>query len=275
MTNDVTTTSNDENLPSYLQQFDGPAGDNSNFDSDDIVLPQIKLLQGTSDQIQDFDDAKPGTFWFTGLDELIGEEVDFIVVSRKKKFLLSAPMDDGQGILARSDDAKTWDRTGSWEVKVDKKTKVTWEISDLDVEKSGLTAWGTYDPTDEKSPPAATLFYEYVVILPDFPQYGPMVASFARSAVKHAKKMLNSKIALHAGNGRPMQAIRFKMRADTEQNDAGQDFFVPKFYGGGFATEEQFNLARKLEGELSDYKVDGEGEDDTGRPGKVEDNGEY
>jgi hypothetical protein len=261
MTKEV-ATKDDSQLPAYLQNMSGPAKDDSNFGADDIVLPQVKLLQGTSDQIGVFDSAKPGDFWFTGLDEALGPEVDFIIVSRKRKYLLSAPMDDGQGILARADDATTWDRTGSWEVQVDKKTKVKWEITSLDVKKSGLAEWGTYDPTDERSPPAATIFYEYLIILPDFPEYGPMVMSLARSAIKYAKKMLNSKISLHLSNGRPMQAIRFRMKTATEQNDSGQDYFVPQFYGSGFATEEQYNWALRLGEELGDYKVQDEGQID-------------
>ena len=262
MSKEVTTTKDESQLPAYLQNMRGPAKDDSNFGADDIVLPQIKLLQGTSDQVGVFDDAKPGEFWFTGLDEDLTGEVDFVVVSRKRKYLLSAPMDDGQGILARADDATTWDRTGSWEVQVDKKTKVKWEINDLDVKKSGLAEWGTFDPTVDGSPPAATLFYEYLIILPDFPEYGPMVMSLARSAIKHAKKMLNSKISLHLSNGRPLQSIRFRMKTSTEQNDSGQDYYVPQFYGAGFATEEQYKYALALNEELSDYKVQDEGQID-------------
>jgi len=262
MSKEVATVKDESQLPDYLRNMEGPARDDSNFGADDVVLPQVKLLQGTSDQIGVFDGAKPGEFWFTGLDVGLGPEVDFIVVSRKRKYLLAAPMDDGQGILARADDATTWDRVGSWDVKVDKKTTVTWEIRDLDVKKSGLTEWGTYDPTDDQSPPAATLFYEYLIVLPSHPDFGPMVMSLARSAIKHAKKMLNSKISLHLSNGRPMQAIKFRMKTATEQNESGQDYYVPQFYSAGFANESQYKWALALGKELSDYKVQDEGQID-------------
>ena len=261
--NEVATTEKD--LPDYLVDLmnKGPVDENDGFDSSDIVIPQIKLLQGTSDQVTEFDAAAPGIFWHTGMDMPLGESINFIVCSRRKKYLLQAPMDDGQGILARADDAKTWDRLGKWEVKVDKKTTVTWEINDLDVERSGLTDWGTYDPTDpENSPPAATLFYEYLVLLPDHMDLGPAVISLARSQIKKAKKGLNDKISLHKANGRPLQSIKFSAKTVVEQNESNQDYFNWSFTGAGFATKEQFEHARELAGLLENYAVQNEGETD-------------
>jgi hypothetical protein len=265
--NEVATTAvADAGIPDYLKAYTGGAVLNDNFDADDIVLPQLKLLQGTSDQIGVYDDARPGNWWFTGLDEDATDVLEFVVITRRKMYLLSAPMDDGQGILARSEDAVTWDRVGSWSVQVDKKTKVEWVINDLDVEKSGLTQWGTHDPTDENSPPAATLFYQYVVLVPDHPEWGAMALSFSRSAVKHAKKQLNSKISLHASNGRPLQSSKFRLKVGTEQNSIGQDYFVPQFGSAGFADEATFNRAVALSKTLTNYRVEGEGDDDTAKP---------
>lgn len=248
-------------LPAYLQSGTHKI-DQDNFDSSDVVLPRIKLLQSQSTEITDYPEAVIGHFWHTGADMDLGETVDFVVVSRKKKYLLITPMDDGQGVLARAEDAKTWDRTGSWEVKMDKRNTVTWTISDLDVEKSGLAKWGTSFPGDENSQPAATLFYEYLVIMPKFPELGPAIMSLARSAIQRARKGLNDKISMHQAAGRPMQAAVFRARATMDKNDSGQEYRNWQFVGAGFAEEAVYRQAVELSTTLTAYKVQGEGVDE-------------
>lgn len=250
------------NLPSYLQG-QNYAKDDDNFDSSDVVLPRIKLLQGISPEIEQYDAAKIGEFWHSGMDVNLGSEIKFVVADRRKKYLLSAPLEDGQGVLARADDAKTWDRTGSWDVKLKGiKKPVTWTIDDLDVAKSGLTNWGTSNPEDEDSGPAATLFYDYLVFLPEHLDLGPAIISLARSSVKKAKKGLNDKIELQKNNGRPMQALIFKATSTTENSDSG-DFKNWVFTSAGFNMDEGlFNLAREHIGALATIKIKDEA--DTG-----------
>lgn len=268
----TTNPKDDSQLPTYLQRY-GQVQDDDNFDSSDVVLPRIKLLQGISGEIETFDDAKAGRFWHTGLDISLGDNFRFVVADRRKKYLLSAPIEDGQGVLARADDAKTWDRLGSWNVKIKGvKQPVTWEITDLDVAKSGLAGWGTYNPDDEDSPPAATLFYDYLVLLPDYPDLGPAVLSLARSQIKTAKKGLNDKIQLHKTNGRPMQAVMFKAASKDDSAD-GQSFKNFVFSGAGFVQDEAlFKQALELRGALADIKIQDEG--DTGADPKAKDDGE-
>lgn len=264
-----------DQLPAYLQGYQGGISED-NFDSSDVVLPRVKLLQGISGEIETFDEARTGHFWHTGLDISLGESFRFVVADRRKKYLLSAPIEDGQGVLARADDAKTWDRLGKWNVKIKGvKNPVTWEITDLDLVKSGLTGWGTYNPDDEDSPPAATLFYDYLVFLPDYPELGPAVLSLARSQIKTAKKGLNDKIKLHATNGRPMQAIMFEATSKTDTSD-GQDFKNYVFRQTGFVQDEAlFNLAREHVGALANIKVQDEEVSESNRAPADDGEGDY
>ena len=238
-------------LPAYLQGGEHQIQDD-NFDSSDVVLPRIKLLQGISPEVEQFDEAKSGLFWHTGMDIPLGESFKFVVADRRKKYLLAAPINDGQGVLARADDAQTWNTTGEWSVKLkDVKKPVTWTVTDLSVEKSGLTTWGTSNPDDPDSPPAATLFYDYLVFLPDYPELGPAVVSLARSQIRAAKKGLNDKIKLHATNKRPMQAVLFEAHSINDSSD-GQDFKNWSFRGAGFNQDEAlFNTAREHIGALA------------------------
>lgn len=239
----------------------GPAHNEDNFDNSDIVVPRIKLLQGLSKEVEAHNDAKPGVFWHTGLDLNLGTELDFVVCSRKKKYLLVAPMEDGQGILARAEDFLNWDKFGEWDVKLKGiKTPVKWSISSLNVEESGLAKWGSSNPADPDSPPAATLFYEYLVLLPNRLDLGPAVLSLARSQIKKAKRGLNDKIKLHEKAGRPMQAIVFQAKPVDDQNPDGQAFKNFQFLGNGFASKELYEAAMDLRNSLTNYAVGGEEE---------------
>jgi hypothetical protein len=247
-----------EERPSYLAELEkaGGAKLQDNFGAEDVVLPRIKLLQGMSTEVGNFPGAVPGVFWHTGFDQALGNSFKFVICSRNKKYLLVAPINDGQGILARADDARNWDREGSWEVAIDPKAKrkVTWTIEDKSVEHSDVARWGSSDPADPDSPPAATLFYDYLVILPDHMDLGPCVLSLARSQIKRGKKGLNDKISLHASAGRPMQAIVFSANVQNESGPAGP-YFGHQFVQSGFAPEAVYKQAVKLSEVMKSYKV--------------------
>ena len=232
-------------VPEYLKGIEVPV-DDSNFDSSDIILPQIKLLQGVSDQIAEFDTAVIGDFWHTGLDESLSDSIDFVIINRRKKYLLLPPQGDNQGILARSDDNVTWDTMGKWDVQIDKRTTVTWTIEDLNVDRSGLGKWGSSFPGDPNSPPAATQFYEYMVLLKNRLEIGPCILSLARSQIATAKKGLNTKISMNLSMNRPLQCILYKATSRTVTNSSGQDYKNFVFIGGGFADEHLYNKAVEL-----------------------------
>lgn len=270
----VASKPEEDQLPDYLK---GKTYTNTdNFDSSDVVIPRIKLLQGISPEIQTFDSAKIGEFWHTGLDEALGSSIKFVIADRRKKYLLSAPIEDGQGVLARADDAKTWDRLGKWTVKIKGvKNPQTWEIASLDLAESGLANWGTSVMDDSDSPPAATLFYDYLVFLPDRLDLGPAVISLARSSVRKAKKGLNDKISIHQTNGRPMQAVLFEATSVDDQSD-GQQFKNWQFKPAGFVMDESlFNLAMTHKGALANIKIADEADvNDGSSSGRTEDSGE-
>lgn len=263
-----------DQLPAYLQG--AKVVNQDNFDSSDIVLPKIKLLQGISPEITTHDNAKVGHFWHTGMDLDLGASFDFVVADRRKKYLLSAPMEDGQGVLARADDFTTWDRLGKWSVKMKGvKNPITWEITDLNVIKSGLAEWGTSNPDDENSGPAATLFYDYLVFLPEHLDLGPAIITLARSSIRPAKKGLNDKIALHGNNGRPMQALVFTAGTVDETNNDNQGFKNWTFRSGGFNQDEAlFNLAVEHRGALANVKIQDEAGLEEGPKGGTSDTGE-
>ena len=253
MSNEIATAG--ETLPAYLSGLPGTAVLDDNFDSDDLALPRIVLVQGTSEVGKQFADAQPGKFWHTGMDTVV-DPLKFVICSRHKRVLLVAPLADGRGVLARADDYKTWDRLGEWDVVIDKKTgrTVRWAVKDLDLGASGLLAWGTGDPEFSDSSPAATMFYDYVAIFPDRPELGMAGISLSRSAIKRAKHGLNDKIALHASNGRPLQSLVFTATSTEESASVG-NYYNWRFTGSGFASEEVYNSAMIQAGKLTGFRV--------------------
>jgi len=231
-----------DTLPDYLR--DVKAGSFLHgVGQEDIALPSIRLLQDMSEIVKTHDDAKPGTWWHTGLDVSLGPSFEFVIAANRKKYLLLAPLSDSRRVLARADDGVHWNPpTGSFEVRLKNvKHPVVWTLKPT-VAESGLAEYGTYNPNDPESPPAAVLVYEHLVILPDHLDFGPAFLSFARSQIKKVRRELYPKIAIHNSAGRPMQALVFRATAIEEKGAEGPYYNV-SFRSAGWATKEVFELA--------------------------------
>jgi len=239
-------------VPAFLQNTD-KGSHLQGMDSGDFIVPRIKLLQGISPEVEAFDEAKSGEFWLNVLDISLGDTIRFIPINNRKRYLLLPPIGDDRGVLARADDGRTWNTKGEWEVRLKNvKKPVTWKIEDLDVRKSGLAEFGTANPEDPDSNPAATLFYEYLVWLPDLNLPSPVLLSLARSQAKKARD-LNGKIEF---GGVPMQGMVFEASVVKETGAEGP-YNNYQFARGGFATEEQFNTACKYEERFRDVTYTG------------------
>lgn len=240
-------------LPAYLQNTD-KGSHLQGMDSGDFIVPRIKLLQGISPEVEAFEEAKSGEFWLNVLDISLGASFRFIPVNNRKRYLLLPPIGDDRGVLARADDGKTWNTKGEWDVKLKNiKKPVQWVIDDLDVRKSGLAEFGSSNPEDPDSNPAATLFYEYLVWLPDVPELPtPVLLSLARSQAKKARD-LNGKIEF---GGCPMQAMAFKAGVVVETGAEGP-YNNYQFAKDGYATEEQFETACRFEERFRDVTYSG------------------
>jgi len=261
-------------VPAHLQNTS--RGTNlQGMDSDDFIVPRIKLLQGISPEVEAFDEAKSGEFWLNVLDISLGERIRFIPINNRKRYLLLPPIGDDRGVLARADDGRTWNTLGTWSIKLKNvRQPVDWVIDDLDVRRSGLAAFGTSNPDDPDSNPAATLFYEYLVWLPDVPELKtPVLLSLARSQAKKARD-LNGKIEFA---GVPMQGLVFEGVAVTE-NGAEGPYNNYQFARAGFTTEEQFNMACLFEERFRGVDYEGKGDvaaEETGATGDKTDSKEF
>jgi hypothetical protein len=247
--NEVATTGGG-NVPDYLKGHTGGSG-LVGLGADDFIIPRIKLLQDVSEEPKQFEAAKAGMFWLNVLDEPLGDELDFIVCSNRKRYLLLPPMGDNRGILARSDDAIHWNPpNGEWQVKLKGvKNPVTWRTAPT-VRESGLAEFGSSNPEDPDSNPAATIFYEFLVYLPKRPDLSPALMSLARSQAKKARD-LQGKIEFRQGV--PMQAQLFRAKIIQDNTSEGA-FYNYQFASNGFAAEDIYLGCKRITERYGSYR---------------------
>lgn len=243
-------------LPTYLQNND-KGSRLRGLDASDFIIPRIILLQGLSPQLEAYDEAKIGHFWHNVNNVSLGNKLRFIIVNNTKRGLLMAPRQDGRGILARCDDMVHWSPAGvDFDVQLPNNgPKVRWSTKETEKEAK-LLQFGTSNPSDPNSPPAAVLFYEYLVMLPDHPELGLVLLSLGRTSAKKAKD-LNSKVE---GVSAPMQSIIFQAESFKDKNQKGE-YQNWNFLRDGWASEEQFNQAVEHYERTKDIDVRGADEE--------------
>lgn len=240
-------------VPDYVRAMGATSSGLKGMDASDFVIPRVVLLQALSKQVTAFDEAKPKKFWMTVMDKPMGDTIDIIVCSNRKRYLLMPPMGQPGGIFARAEDGKTWvPPKGEWSVKMPNvKDPVKWRITDPSVRGSGLAEFGSSIPGDPDSKPAATLFYDYLVYLPEHPELSPCVVSMARSQAKKAREM-NGKIEFRKA---PMQTQRFRLSPIDDKNPQGQEFYNLAVAYNGWATEEEHATCMSISERYGSYRI--------------------
>jgi len=197
MANEVTTTG-DKGVPDWVRQTARKQAPD-NIDASDMQPPRIKIMQGTSPELRDYPgQARLGDFWLDSRLMSLGREFKASVITRRKSYALWPPRAPGQDInqpLAVARDGVHWDRPGEeFTVRFPNNPKgYVWKLKNT-VQESGLDKFGSSRHDDPKSPPAATLTYDFLMAI-DLTGIGERgytlaVVTNARSGVKPAKKLL-------------------------------------------------------------------------------------
>jgi hypothetical protein len=222
-------------IPDFMKAHIGLGVEN--LRSSDVAIPLLKLNQATSPQVVE-QDAKPGLFWHTLLEEEFPKDLRVVCLYTDQRAILWRPRDSGGGILARSDDMLRWSPSNaSFEVSINKNTKkVTWHTRNT-IDESRLLEWGSYDPDDPKSPPAGTRMYNMVVALADRPDLPPAVITMQRASIRVARKLFG-KFKMT-----PAPAFGFYLRMSSAMEEGqGQKFHNFRFTMDGMVTDEaEFN----------------------------------
>ena len=241
-------------MPDYLS--DTKQDSMGALDQDDFKIPRIKLLQPLNPEVQTFQGkAIPGEFWHTGANKSLGETFNMVVCAVNKRVILWAPRDGntGGGMLALSRNGSKWDMGGNqaFSVKIKNvKAPVIWHTG-KSVEASGLLEWGSFNPDDETSTPAAQLAYEYLVYLPKHPELSPVVLGLFRTAIPNAKQFNTSLMMLR----KPIQAVLVRCFADIK-GEGSDAWWIPQFETMGWNDKETFDICRDISEKNKEYDAD-------------------
>ncbi len=212
-----------------------------NIDSSDLTIPRIKLIHATSPE--HIDNCVPaGNFYHEVTETDLGPELTIVPVMVKKAFVLWRPRWDrsGASLLARADDGIHWKPPeGEWQVLPYKGAKkpVTWRTKKT-VADSGLDLFGSTDPDNPDSHPAASRVINILCYLPDFPDESPAVFSMQRSQLKVAAKLLsNLKIACKKKKVNTF-AYNILLESVRAENFEGEDYLNIKTKLNGFVDED-------------------------------------
>jgi len=222
-------------IPSFMQGMRGQGTEN--LGQGDIETPRLKLLQAVSPECEEFDEAKQGEYWHSVAEVSLGKELRIVPLYIDMRAILWRPRHQGGGILARADDGVNWTPPNAeFEVQPykDNKKLVKWRTKPT-VAASGLLEWGSTDPEDPNSQPAATRMYNMAVALPDHPELGIGVVTLQRSGIRVARKFLG-KLKLMSV---PSFGCYFTMGNVRDQNPSGDTFYNYSFTAAGFVQDEE------------------------------------
>lgn len=224
-----------ENLPAYMQH-DANLG-KERIEASDLEIPRLKLMQPTSPELQEYDGLRAGFFFHPAAEFIFDTPFKAVPLYYDKRYILWKPRDMGGGILARADDAVHWNLpNGRFEVTLDKSrggAKVVWETAPT-VAESGLANWGTENPNDPNSPPAATQMLNFLLAFPDYPDLMPAVLTFQRTSIRNGRRFLTKLKTTRA----PLFGTvwQFASKQETRNNN---DFFTIDVTGAGLVEDEE------------------------------------
>lgn len=170
-----------------------------NIDSSDMQPPRVKLLQGVAPELRDYPgQARLGEFWLDSRLQSLGKEFRATVITRRKSYILWPPRGAGMEVnqpLAVARDGVHWDQPDAeFTVRFPNNPRAyVWRLKGS-VQESGLDKFGSARSDDPKSPPAATLTYDFLMAI-DLRSIGEVgytlaVVTNTRSGVKAARKLL-------------------------------------------------------------------------------------
>lgn len=223
------------------------------YEASDLIIPRVALSQGISPQVmQGLCDN--GNFWHTINEEDLGDELEVAVLLHRKQWTLWRPLHEGGGVIARASDGKHWDADFDVEVAPYKempKKKVRYSAKKGDVvsREVGLGRWGTMDPENEDSGPAATLSHIFLMRALRRMDLGPFVVFLQKSSESVARQLL-TKIQLSQAPA--IYGTVYLMGHKSAQNSAAQEYNQYSFAASGFVGDEA--TYRQLEQEHELYK---------------------
>ena len=245
--NSLTEITPFDKLPDYLK---GKTSDNDGLgalDQGDYKIPRVKILQSNNPEILKYPGvALPGHFWHTGANINLGKTLKMVVAVAHKRVILYSSRNNNAQMLAFSVDGKTWASGSNQEFIITPKKGPPHKVhTKANVLQSGLLNWGTSEPNDPKSAPAATQIYEYLIHLVDHPGISPCMFGMYRTMANNAKS-LNTQLLMVKQQGRPITSVAVEVGAEMQTHE-GNTWFIPNFKLAGIVSEACYNRVKAMQ----------------------------
>jgi hypothetical protein len=235
----------DSPIPDFMRSYKGGLG-TEQIGADAVEVPRLLLTQALSPQVES-GDARPSDWWHNVAEENLGRELLIVPCHCSLSAILFRPRSNGGGVLARTRDMQTWTPPNTtFEVELQSGKRVQWNTK-ATVAASGLIEWGTEDPSDPRSAPAATQFLNVVAYLVDHPDLSPVVLSFSRSSWKVGKKFMSQLKLARA----PSFGCIYKLSSEKVEGQSGS-YLEPRLKAQGLVKDE--SLFRTTENIYSTFK---------------------
>lgn len=233
-------------VPDFMK---GAVGAGNNIESTDLELPRIKLISPINPEVEDGIPA--GDFYHHIAQVSLSNKMTVIPLYVFKSYMLWRPRKDGGGLLARADDGFNWNVQKAFDVKLDGKKAVTW-VTKATVEESGLHLWGSSDPGDDQSQPAATKMINVVAWIEEYPELSPVVIPLQKGHLKAGTRL----VSLLAMGAVPCFGRRFEFSSEKTNNRDGEEYYNYKIRGIGFVQDEDaFNHYKSLNESMSKLTI--------------------
>jgi hypothetical protein len=236
MSNNLTETN--EPVPLWMKQKSTGAT-LGNLDASDIKPPEVKLLQATSPEVAEQPGARAGEFWLTGQNINLGPEILGTPIILRKSYVIWNPTKsiESRVPLAVASDGIHWDIPNQeFEVYFpNNRTPYKWRTKRT-VAESGLDKFGSSQPDNPRSTPAAAMTYQmlWAFRLPDGrPQLG--VITNSRTGIKPMKELFGM-----IDGQKPVDHyfLRFRICAVRLSVRPGEYFFGFKYFAAGRVNDE-------------------------------------
>jgi hypothetical protein len=239
MSNDI--VAKEEQVPDYIREHMTKERI-GNLDESDRIVPRLQLLQAISPEVTEYDNAKAGCFWHNLAAENLSDRVKAIPIIVRKSVILWAPRGDDRGILARSMECIHWDNPNmEFQVKLKGIAKPMVWATKGSVKESGLLEFGSSVPGDSNSNPAASLTYNTLWYLVDYPGYSPVVVINTRSSLKPTQQLYN-RIEMRQG----AHWTQLWELGVVQEKGAEGPYFNYTYRSAGYPTQEAMNAAHRL-----------------------------
>jgi hypothetical protein len=224
-----------------------------NLSSSDFSPPRLKLLAGQSPEVmQGVPGAVPGNFWLTILNQNLGKTVRGTPIYRHVSYNIWSPNREQKAPLATASDGIHWDVPNqTFEVRFPNGSQTYTWATKRTVEESGLAEFGSSQPENPRSRPAASLTYDFLWMI-DTPD-GRKVLCAWTSSVSGIKATKNFNSAVDA-QGIDMCLQRYEIVMERSTGPTGDTYFTYNYHYIGTIDEGDVDRFQALAERYSKVK---------------------